>query len=254
MNSNEYNRKKFFQQCASAAGLLTLAGLSQKATAADPGKRKLRLHANDRILFTGDSITDGARERDIFKSPNVARAMGSGYAMLTAARLLVNYPHLDLKIHNTGINGDTIDKLLLRWDTECLALKPTVVSLLVGVNDFNLAHMATGAGDPGKYERQYRELLQKTITALPGVRLVIGEPYAIKGAREKIDAWYPSFNEYRAIARRIAAEFNAFFIPYQTIYDKKSGKLPVKYLSTDGIHPTLAGVQVMSDAWYDILS
>ncbi len=254
MNTKQYNRKKFLHNCAAGLGLLAATGIAGEALAGEPKKRKLRLQPGDRILFTGDSITDGARERELFRSANVARALGSGYATLTAARLMSRYPLLDLKMFNTGINGDTIDKLLARWEAECLQLKPTVLSILVGVNDFNIAHTATGKGDAEKYESQYRELLQKTVVKLPGVKLVIGEPYAVKGAREKIDAWYPSFNEYRSVARRIADEFNAVFIPYQSIYEKKASTLPVNYLSTDGIHPSLAGVQLMSDAWCDILT
>ncbi|MGC4235829.1 MAG: SGNH/GDSL hydrolase family protein [Niabella sp.] len=252
MNTETYPRKQFLRTCIAGMGLITTGDWFNTSGGWAKG-RKLHLQKNDIIVFTGDSITDGAREREIYASPNVARGLGLGYVTLTASRLLANNPDLNLKVHNTGINGNTIKNLLGRWDTACLRLKPTVLSILVGVNDFNVSFSATGKGDTRRYEQEYRELLKLTKSKLPGVRLVIGEPYALKGAREKIDDWYPSFNEYREIARKIAAEFNAVFIPYQELYERKAKKAPPKFYSTDGIHPSLAGIQLMSDAWYNIL-
>ena len=124
-------------------------------------------------------------------------------------------------------------------------------NLPFGVNDFDGAFTKTGHGDPQRYEREYRELLQRTQTTLPGARLVIGEPYALKGVAPRIDAWYPEFVEYPAVARKIADEFNAIFIPYQRIYDEAGADAPAKYYSKDGMHPSLGGIELMSKAWLD---
>lgn len=218
--------------------------------------RKIRANktyfkSDDVVLFTGDSITDGARDYTLYNRPNNARALGTGYVNLTAARISFDHPDKNLKIYNTGINGDTIIKLLNRWEKDCLALKPTVLSILVGVNDFNVAFSATGKGDPERYEREYRELLTLTRSKLPDIRFVIGEPYAIKGAREKIDNWYPEFEKYREIAFKMAKEFNAVFVPYQSTFLKASSdnKVSGKFYTPDGIHTSIAGAQLMSDTW-----
>jgi lysophospholipase L1-like esterase len=133
-----------------------------------------------------------------------------------------------------------------------LDLKPTILSILVGVNDFNVSFTATGKGDPERYEREYRELLTRTRDAIPNIRFVICEPYALTGAREKIDAWYPEFDIYRDIARKMAVEFQAVFIPFQQVYKNViSVDTPSKYYSSDGIHPSLAGIEVMSEGWIE---
>jgi lysophospholipase L1-like esterase len=114
--------------------------------------------------------------------------------------------------------------------------------------------METGKGDPERYLKEYRALLQRTKESLPGVRFILGEPYAIKGVREKIDNWYPGFNEYRTIAAQVAKEFNTAFIPYQEIYDKAAQRTPAGYYSRDGIHPSLAGIELRSEAWCAVIN
>ena len=60
-------------------------------------------HADDTgsIIFQGDSITDGARQRE-----TDYRELGRGYAMITAAHLLADRP--ELTIHNFGISGNRV--------------------------------------------------------------------------------------------------------------------------------------------------
>ncbi|MDD4923173.1 MAG: SGNH/GDSL hydrolase family protein [Bacteroidales bacterium] len=250
------DRRLFFKQVSATAALLTLSnvtaiskGIEKKESKTGSG-RMLQLENNDTIVFTGDSITDGFREYKYYRVANSIRALGNGYVELVASKLNYTFPNKNLKIYNTGINGDTIVKVLARLNTDVLDLKPTVVSILLGVNDFNVAFSATGKGTPDVYETQYRELLTKIKTALPNVRFVLGEPYAIKGVREKIDVWYPEFNAYREVAKKMAEEFKAVFIPYQLIYEAAVSKAPKSYFTTDGIHPSLAGLGLVADAWF----
>lgn len=236
------------------AGMATLfMGLSPVLAHAGRKVRtdKTYFKVDDVVLFTGDSITDGARDYTLYNRPNNARALGTGYVNLTASRVSFDHPDKNLKFFNTGINGDTIVKLLARWEKDCLALKPTVLSILVGVNDFNVSFSSTGKGDPERYEREYRELLTLTRSKFPDIRFIIGEPYAIKGAREKIDNWYPEFEKYREIAFKLAKEYNAVFVPYQKTFLKaySENRVPGKYYSPDGIHTSIAGAQLMSAAW-----
>src|SRR3546814_15854344 len=89
-----------------------------------------------------------------------------------------------LNFYNRGISGDTIVKLKERWDTDCIALRPAVVSLLIGVNDYQVSLQATGAGDVRKFKNEYEELLQMTHDQIQKGRLVIGEPFALNGITE----------------------------------------------------------------------
>jgi lysophospholipase L1-like esterase len=86
---------------------------------------------------------------------------------------------------------------------------------------------------------------------LPDVKLIIGEPYAVRGVKSVDDKWYPAFDEYRHAAREIADSFGAAFIPYQDIYDKAQKSAPGSYWTVDGVHPSLAGARLMAQAWLE---
>lgn len=251
------NRRIFLKQAGAASAFISFSksAFSQGTDAKkskNESRRRLFIKRNDTILFTGDSITDGFREYKYYRVANSIRALGNGYVQLVASKLNYAFVNKKLKIYNTGVNGDTVIKLLSRVDRDIIALKPTIVSILVGVNDFNVAFTENKKGDPEKYEEQYRELLTKIKKALPNVRFVIGEPYAIKGAREQTDIWHPEFLAYGVVAKKLSEEFKGVFIPYQTIYDKAKEHAEKRYYTTDGIHPSIAGIGLMADAWFSI--
>lgn len=249
------DRRSFLKNAAFAAALATLPTGAEALVRKPENKpfeplgKGFRLAENDIILFTGDSITDGSRERKYYRLANHIRALGNGYVQLTATRLNYLFPQKNLKVYNTGVNGDTVPKFAARLETDCIKLKPSVISILLGVNDFNAAFSATGQGDPEGFEQHYRDLLTRIRRALPSVRFILGEPYAVKGAREKIDAWYPGFEAYPRAVRKLAEEFDAVLIPYQNIYARAAAEAPPRHYSTDGVHPSLAGVRLMSDGW-----
>ena len=84
-----------------------------------------------RILFQGDSITDGNRGRN--SDPN--HILGHGYVFLIAARWGAAYPEKDWTFLNRGVSGNTVADLSSRWQADTLDLQPDLLSILVGVND-----------------------------------------------------------------------------------------------------------------------
>jgi len=216
--------------------------------AATAASKKINLSQDDVILFQGDSITDSHRKRDD-NTPNSPAALGTGYPFLAAAELLRRFPGKSLKCYNKGISGNKVYQLAERWQADCLDLKPTVISILVGVNDFWHTLVNGYTGTIKTYRDDYKALLDRTLQQLPDVKLIIGEPYAVKGIKAVDDKWYPAFNDYRQAAREIAGSFNATFIPYQEIYDKARKSAPGSYWTFDGVHPTLAGARLMAEAW-----
>lgn len=240
------SRRKFIGTSLMGAALAT--GAPQLLSAAKPSAAKVRISSNDIILFQGDSITDAGRDREN-TSPNSSRALGSGYASLAAAQLLHTHAGRQLSIYNRGISGNKVHQLAERWEQDCIALKPTVLSILIGVNDY--WHMFNGKydGTIQIYRDDYRKLLDRTLKALPDVKLIIGEPFAVNNVKAVTDAWFPAFNEYRQAAQEIANEYKAAFIPYQRVFDEAAKRAPSAYWTTDGVHTTLAGAQLMANAW-----
>lgn len=200
------------------------------------------------ILFQGDSITDAGRKRDAM-DPNIQGALGGGYALLAAADLLNKYAAKNLKIYNKGISGNKVYQLADRWQTDCLDLKPAVLSILIGVNDYWHKHNGNYDGTVEIYEKDFRALLKRTKEALPTVKLVICEPFAVLGCKAVDGTWFPEFDRYRAAARKLSVEFDTIFIPYHDIFAKASKIAPPTYWTADGVHPSVAGAKLMADTW-----
>lgn len=252
MEQNKNSSRRNFIRNASLATALSFS-IPQLVAAAykeENFKGRISLSKDDIILFQGDSITDASRKKDNGESNNPA-ALGSGYAMLAAAELLHKHAGKNLKIYNRGISGNKVYQLAERWEKDALELKPNVLSILIGVNDF--WHMLNGKynGTIKTYQDDYRKLLDQTKEKLPGVKLIIGEPFAVNDIKAVTEKWFPAFDEYRNAARNIAKEYNAVFIPYQSVFDKAQKAAPGNYWTGDGVHPSLAGAQLMAHAWLE---
>jgi lysophospholipase L1-like esterase len=247
MENNHNDRRNFIKKAA-LGGLMAVSIPGILSASMMPPSKKNSLGKDNIILFQGDSITDAGRNRDD-NTYNNSRALGSGYPMLAGADLLENYASLNLKVYNKGISGNKVFQLADRWDTDCLSIKPDILSILIGVND--IWHKLNGQynGTVEIYRHDYIALLERTKKALPNVKLIICEPFAVPGIKAVDDKWYPEFYGYQKAAREIADQFGATFISYQKVYDEAQKQAPGAYWTGDGVHPTLAGAQLMARAW-----
>ncbi|GAB1360327.1 SGNH/GDSL hydrolase family protein [Porphyromonadaceae bacterium] len=244
-NRRDFLRKLGFGAAAISVIPATATSLGQFV----PSRKQIVLKEGMTILFQGDSITDAGRSRETEGVANDQAMLGKGYALLTSSKLMKQFAGLNLKIYNRGISGNKVYQLQERWQKDCLDLKPDVLSILIGVNDF--WHKLTGNydGTVEVYERDFRKLMQDTKKALPNVQLIVCEPFAINNTRAVNDKWFPEFDAYRAAAKKIATEFNAVFIPFQTMFDEAESSAPGAYWAADGVHPSLPGAELMSEAW-----
>ena len=197
------------------------------------------------MLFQGDSVTDGGRDRAAAE-PNTASGLGTGYPLLVASAALAAHPDRGYRFYNRGISGNKVPDLQQRWVADTLALHPDVLSILIGVNDFwhTLTHGYTGTVQD--YEDQYSLLLEQTRQALPNVRLLVLEPFALRcGAVD--DRWFPAFDARRVAAARVAARARATFVALQGEFDQRARTVPPQYWAADGVHPTAAGHAVIAE-------
>ena len=248
MENQNNSRRSFLKKAA----LGTLAAISipeiLSASMLKAKSKRIELMKGQSILFQGDSITDAGRNKED-NGFNNARVLGTGYAMLAGAALLEKYASLELKVYNKGISGNKVFQLADRWDKDCLDIKPDVLTILIGVND--IWHKLNGQynGTVEIYRKDYIALLERTKKTLPNVKLIICEPYAVKGVKAVDDKWYPEFYDYQKASREIADQFGATFIPFQSIYDEAQKQASGSYWTPDGVHASLAGAQLMAQAW-----
>jgi lysophospholipase L1-like esterase len=244
-------RRSFVVAGASAVGALGTTSWTEvfaQGPSAQAEERPPLIAPGDTVLFQGDSITDAGRKREAAQEANSFAALGSGYAWLAAAQLLIDRPQDDLKIYNLGISGNKVYQLAERWQADCLELKPNLLSILIGVNDFWHKHKHNYEGTLEKYESDYQALLVRTKQELPDVKLIVCEPFVLKvGAVD--DTWFPEFDQYRAAARRVANEAGAVFVPFQSMFDQAAQLAPAAHWAGDGVHPTVHGAALMAHWW-----
>jgi lysophospholipase L1-like esterase len=198
------------------------------------------------ILFQGDSITDGGRQRTGLDYNHI---MGQDYGYILAAEIGASEPARNFDFVNRGDSGDRVPDLAARWQADTLALRPDLLSILVGVNDF------LGTGDRAETAEQfgvaYDQLLSRTIAALPNTKIVLGEPFLMPVGKYK--AAYASerleMKKRQAIVARLGAKYHLPIIPYQQIFDNAMKEAPADHWSWDGVHPTYAGHGLMVQAW-----
>lgn len=203
------------------------------------------IRANDIILFQGDSITDCGRARE--ETP-INSGLGLGYANAIAAQLLATRPADGLTFLNRGISGNRIVDLYARIKADAINLKPTVLSILIGVNDTWHEFGSRNGVDVPKYERLYRLFLEEVREAVPAVRFVLCEPFVLNCGVVTKD-WVVEMDRRRGIVKKLAADFKAVFVPFQAMFDDAVKETPPAFWARDGVHPTIAGHYRMAQAW-----
>lgn len=148
--------KKCF--CSIAVMLLCAASFAQTVPAFKDG---------DRVVYIGDSITDGGHYHS--------------YIWLFYA---TRFPYMNLKMYNGGIGGDVAYQMLKRLDGDILAKNPSYITLTFGMNDTGyLEYKQPGAEEFGerRFEesmKSYRQIVDR-LASLDNVNVAMigGSPY-----------------------------------------------------------------------------
>ncbi len=222
-----------------------LVALPTVLSAAEPESTVFQ--TGNRILFQGDSITDGARSRN----SDPFNALGCSYALLIAARQGAQFPEQKLEFFNRGIGGHKVPDLINRWQKDAIELQPTVVSILIGVND--IWHPLNGGQEvsAAKYEEGYEQLIAATKAALPNAKIILLEPFITPGraTTPKWDVWQGHLKEFQAVVARLGKKHKAPVVKLQRAFDEACKRAPAEYWVYDGVHPSYAGHQLIADEW-----
>jgi lysophospholipase L1-like esterase len=203
------------------------------------------------FLFQGDSITDGNRGRNT--DPN--HIMGHGYAFSIASRLGADFPEKRLEFYNRGISGDKVTDLAARWQKDTLDLNPDVLSILVGVNDAG-RRIKDGVPTIEQYKESYQSILERTRTHNPEVLLVLCQPFILPvgHVKDNWEVWYDEITKEQAIVKNLAKTYNAVYVEFQKVLDKACLRALPNYWIWDGVHPTVAGHELLTREWIRMVS
>ncbi len=210
-----------------------------------------------KILFFGDSITDAGRYRE---NPDLIYGLGCGFVRVIADRLEGVNPE-EYKIINRGDSGDRIVTLYARIKADAWNLKPDVMTVLIGINDILYDIKYNNGVEIERYEKFYRMLIEDTKKALPNVKLVLCEPFMLKGAAtedtEEIPDRFNRFSivyEYAKVVKKLAKEYGLHFLALQDKFSEMAAKSKPENYLYDGIHPSTAGATLIANEWMKIFN
>jgi lysophospholipase L1-like esterase len=206
----------------------------------------MRIDPGARLLFIGDSVTDCGRARPV--GAGSSSALGNGYVAKVDAALAALGSQPAIRVLNTGVGGDTVRNLALRWERDVVALEPDWLSVMVGINDvwrlFDGVD-SSAAVMPDEFERVYDGLVSRTLPRLKG--LVLISPFYVQDMRS--DPLRRRMDEYGAIVKALAARRGALFVDAQAPLDAALAARDYTDLAGDRVHPTAEGHLILARAF-----
>lgn len=208
------------------------------------------LHPADTVVFYGDSITDQRL-----------------YTMVTELYTVTRYPKLNVRFVHSGWGGDRVSgggggPIDVRLQRDVLAYHPTVMTIMLGMNDGNYTNHKPEADDV--YYAGYRHIVETVRQAVPGLRITAIEPSPFDDVTRPFTLQPDGYNavlqkygewihHYASDAHFDVADLNTPVVAMLKKANAEDAATAQKILP-DRVHPALAGHMVMAEqllkAWH----
>jgi lysophospholipase L1-like esterase len=210
-------------------------------------QQNFALHDRDVVVFYGDSIT--------------AQQLYTVYAE-TAVRAL--HPEWKLRFYNAGVGGDkvtggiagTADERLTR---DVFSRKPTVITIMLGMNDRNRNKKDPEAGYLA-FVSGYRHLLEQFARQAPTARVYLIGPSPLDDITRVHDGGNDELIRFSSAVQKLAEEFHMHFLDFNRPVTEmlhlatSENLLAAEALIPDRVHPQgavhLRMAQALLDAWH----
>lgn len=206
------------------------------------------------ILFQGDSITDAGRSRS---EQAVNSGLGTGYVTMIAGELGCKYPHIN--VVNRGVGGNRVADTYSRWLEDMRNVEFDMIHILLGINDVGFQLRLNKGSDPERFEFIYDRMLQEVRATHPNAVIVLSQPFIQKRHfdhpqfGDDIYENWPQWEGYVVsngeAVKRLAAKYNAIYVPMWEALKEAQNTMPVEDLTEDCVHLTARGNFVVAQAW-----
>lgn len=198
------------------------------------------------LLCLGDSITDCGR---IFDFP----PLGCGYVQQIEHRL--RNCGKNWMISNCGTDGFTTARLLSNTPLFYLPKNADITTILIGINDVGVI-MNTCESSDGRMHlleqslKNYHQIL--TLFFNKKQRLVLMEPFLFSRPQEYLN-WLPWREKMSLGMQSLADSYGFPYLLLQKYFEEKAEQYGTDALTTDGIHLTAFGHELLSDRLFPLL-
>jgi lysophospholipase L1-like esterase len=223
--------------CAFVVATLGQPGMAEESLAA--------LKKGDRIVFLGDSITQGGDGHD------------KGFVRLIRKTLAEKHPDMGIEVIGAGISGNKVPDLQRRLDRDVISKKPTLVVIYIGINDVWHGEKNPARGTlPEAFEAGLKDVVHQCQEA--GAQVVLCTPSVIGEKADGSNNLDQRLDQYAGISRGIATEMKlplcdlrAAFINY--LKEHNQDNKPKGVLTGDGVHLNDAGNQLVADTMLQVI-
>ncbi|GAB2686309.1 SGNH/GDSL hydrolase family protein [Mucilaginibacter koreensis] len=205
-----------------------------------------RFKAGDRVVFTGNSITDGGH-----------------YHSYIWLYYLTRFPGMRIQIYNSGIGGDVARQIDERLEDDVFAKHPNVIALTFGMNDTGYQYLTGPQADAvynEKIETAYYSFqnIERKLLAYQNANIIMigSSPYdetskiktrALTGKNEAM-LKIAAFQQQAAKAHHWSfVDFNQPMLTVNKAQQQTDSLFTLQ--GTDRIHPTNDGHMVMAYAF-----
>lgn len=225
-------------------GVLALSLVALLAAAPAPPRDApagFHLRSGDRVVFYGDSITDQRL-----------------YTTYVETYVLTRFPNLDVRFVHSGWGGDRVTggeggRLDQRLQRDVVAHRPTVVTIMLGMNDGRYRPFEQPIYDT--FVEGYERLIRAMQAELPRARLTVIQPSPYDdvtrvpfegGSYNQVMLRFGAFIKKLAARERLTfADFNTDMVRVLQVMNAEDPKMALK-LIPDRVHPEKAGHLVMT--------
>ncbi len=226
--------------CLLASAVVCAMGFNGRAD--EPA---VTLKKGDRVVFLGDSITQGGDSHD------------KGYVRLIRKTLTEKHADLGIEVIGAGISGNKVPDLQRRLEKDVLAKKPTIVVIYIGIND-----VWHGESDPAKgtlpdaFAAGLKDVIGKCQAA--GATVVICTPTVIGEKKDGGNSLDKRLDEYADISRNLAKELKLPLCDLRKAFldhlkNHNPGNADQGILTSDRVHLNDAGNKFVADTMLKVL-
>jgi len=204
---------------------------------------KFALKDGDRVVFYGDSITDQRL-----------------YTTFAETYVVTRFPRLKVWFVHSGVGGDRVTggwagPIDVRLPRDVIAYKPTVMTIMLGMNDGS--YQGWDEGIFKTYSTGYQHIIDTMKHALPGIRITViqASPYDDVTRPPNFDDGYNAvlvrYGQFvKELGEReglLVADLNA---PVVSMLEKAKAEDPelAKDIIKDRVHPGPGGHLIMAEA------